>query len=260
MNIFTTGRVAESLPWAEEMLDLAKATGDADLLITGHELACVCYSWPGEFTKALEHADRVMDLYDDEKHRHLADILNQDPKTLAGVFGSISTWILGYPDRAMRLNDEKDAHARRRGHPFDLGLALINGAHEFDHRCKHEDLRKRAEDVSDWVERITCPCCGGCWHPSAYGQALIREGKVAEAIAQLRASIASWEASGGKVRSPTTNVFLAEGMALTGDLDNALHLIGELIAHAERPGWEERLHYAEILRLQGLGALTQGRP
>ena len=63
------------------MLDLAKATGDADLLITGHALASSCYFWSGEFTKAVEHADKVLDLYDDEKHRHLADILNHDPKT-----------------------------------------------------------------------------------------------------------------------------------------------------------------------------------
>ena len=38
-NVLAQGRVAESLPWAEEMLDIAKATGDADLLITGH---CNC--------------------------------------------------------------------------------------------------------------------------------------------------------------------------------------------------------------------------
>ena len=30
----------------------------------------------------VEHADKVLDLYDDEKHRHLADILNHDPKTV----------------------------------------------------------------------------------------------------------------------------------------------------------------------------------
>ncbi len=45
--------------------------------------------------------------------------------------------------------------------------------------------------------------------------------------------------------------FLAEGMALTGDLDNALRLIDEQIAQIERPGWEERFYYAEILRLKG---------
>jgi predicted ATPase len=45
--------------------------------------------------------------------------------------------------------------------------------------------------------------------------------------------------------------FLAEGMALTDDLDSALNLLDEAIAQIERPGWEERLYYAEILRLRG---------
>ena len=43
----------------------------------------------------------MLDLYDSEKHRHLADILYSDPKTVAIVFASICTWILGYPDRAL---------------------------------------------------------------------------------------------------------------------------------------------------------------
>ena len=73
-------------------------------------------------------------------------LLTTIPKLTAGSYGSICTWILGYPDRALRLSDEKDAHARWRGHPFDLGFALTMGAHEFDHRFTHEDLRKRAEE------------------------------------------------------------------------------------------------------------------
>ena len=72
--------------WAQEMLDLAKATGDADLLITGHALACACYCFAGEFAKAVEHADKVLDLYDAENHRQFADILNHDPKTSAGIY------------------------------------------------------------------------------------------------------------------------------------------------------------------------------
>jgi predicted ATPase len=40
-------------------------------------------------------------------------------------------------------------------------------------------------------------------------------------------------------------------MALTGDLDNALHLIDEQVEQVERPGWEECHYYAEILRLKG---------
>jgi hypothetical protein len=111
-NVLNQGRVAESLLWSQEVLELAKSTGDADLLIVGHVMgACCC--WTGEFTEAVEHADKVLDLYDDRRHCHLADIINLDPKTAAVTLASISTWILGYPDRALRLSNDKDAHARR---------------------------------------------------------------------------------------------------------------------------------------------------
>jgi hypothetical protein len=61
------------------------AKDDAGLLITGHTLACACYCWAGEFTQVLEHADKVQDLYDAEKHSDLVKVLNHDPKTMAGA-------------------------------------------------------------------------------------------------------------------------------------------------------------------------------
>jgi class 3 adenylate cyclase len=197
-NVLIQGRVAESLPMVEEMLNIAKATGDVDLLLAGHNLSCGCHCWAGEPTKVLEHAHEVLDLYDDEKHRHLADILNHDPKTSAGIFASICTWMLGYPDLALRLNNEKDAHARQRAHPFDLGYALTSGAHEFDHRYDHEDLRKRAEECERLGRENSLPVLWAIWAPIGRGLALIREGKPAEAIAPLKAGIAFREASGGK--------------------------------------------------------------
>ncbi len=87
--------------------------------------------------------------------------------------------------------------------------------------------------------------------PIGHGLAFIREGKPAEGIPLFKAGIALWEATGGKTRTPILKALLAERMSRTGDLDNALHLIDEQIAQIERPGWEERLYYAEILRLKG---------
>ena len=243
--VFAQGRIAESLEWAEEILGLAKATGDADLLIEGHGLASGSYCYAGEFTEAMEHANKVLERYDDpEKHCHLTDLVN--PKTRAGIYGSISTWMLGYPDWALRLNNEKDARARRRGQPFDLGVALTLGAHDFDHRFTHEDLRKRAEECERLGRENSLPFLCTLLAPALYGLAFFREGKLAEAISLLRI----WIAFQGS-RSPTLKAFLAEAMALTGDIDDALHLIEEIVAQVERPGWEERLHYAEILRLKG---------
>jgi class 3 adenylate cyclase/tetratricopeptide (TPR) repeat protein len=250
-NVFTQGRVAEALPWTEEMLATAKATGDSDLLISGYMAACARHFWMGELNDALKYADKVLDIYDGEKYRHLVDILNHDPKTSMGTFSSVITWMLGYPDRALRLFHEAEAHARRRAHPFDLGYTLTVGAEAFDHRCEPEQLRKRAEECERLGREHSMPVLWALLAPVSYGPALIREGRPAEGIAQLKAGQAVWDAAGGKVRSPYSKSVLAEGMALTGDLDNALHLIDEQIEQVERPGWEERVHYAEILRLKG---------
>ena len=260
LNVLTQGRAVEAVLWAEEMLDIAKATGNADLLITGHGAACTSCCWAGEFVKGAEHADTVLDLYDEGKHFHLADISNSDPKTQAGVFGSICAWILGYPDRALRLSDERDAHARRRGHLFDVGWALTIGAHEFDHRFDHKDLRRRAEECERLGRENSLPLLWAIHAPFSYGQAFIREGKIVEGIASLKAGIAAWEASGGRVRMPIQKAFLAEAMALTGDLENALDLIDQQIAQVERPGWEERLSLRRNPAPEGVDAVAQDRP
>ena len=233
------------------MVGIAEATGDADLLVMGHATACGGYFWAGELSKAVEHADKVLDLYDPEKHRHIADCINHDPKTVASIYGSISTWILGYPDSALRISNEKDAHAHRRGHPFDLGLALLMGAHQYDDRCELEDLLKRAEELERLGRENSLPVLWAMLAPLAYGGAFIRKGKPAQGIGPLRAAIATFEAAGAMSGVPALKGSLAKGMALTGDIDNALQLLDEQIVQIERPGWGERLHYAEGLRLKG---------
>jgi class 3 adenylate cyclase/tetratricopeptide (TPR) repeat protein len=259
-HVVSQGRIAEALPWAQEMLDLAKAAGDADLLITGHDMAHTGYFFAGELARAVEHADNVLDLYDDIEHRHIADLLNQDPKTAAGIYASICTWTLGYPDRALRMSNEKDVHARRRGHPFDLGFALMTGVHEFDQRWKLEDLVKRSEEIERLGRENSLPVLWAMCAPVSFGQALILKGKPTEGIGPLKAGITLWEAVGGRSRNPTMKAFLAEGMALIGDIDEALQVINDLITQIERPGWGERFNYAEILRLKGWMLSLKGDP
>jgi predicted ATPase len=49
-------------------------------------------------------------------------------------------------------------------------------------------------------------------------------------------------------------------MVQRGDLAGALDLLDEAIAQIERPGWEERRHYAEILRIRGRLLALKGDP
>ena len=48
------------------------------------------------------------------------------------------------------------------------------------------------------------------------------------------------------------------GIAQLGDLDGALDLMDEITAQIERPGWDERWCFAEILRIKGLLLSSKG--
>jgi hypothetical protein len=159
--------------------------------------------------------------------------------------------MLGYPDRALQLELEKDAHARRLGHPFDLGYALTRGAHEFDNRWGADVLFKRAEECERLGRENSLPVLWSMMARVGYGLALLREDKFTEGTAALKAGTAAWGAAGGNGSGSSLGALMAEALALTGDLGNALQVIEEAITQIERPGWEERLSYAEILRLKG---------
>jgi predicted ATPase len=70
-------------------------------------------------------------------------------------------------------------------------------------------------------------------------------------VASLRVGLTRSEASGHRINFPYWKAALAEGVGRLGDVDGALDLIQESIAQVERPGWEERSSYAEILRIKG---------
>lgn len=251
VNVLVQGRIAETLDWVNEMLATAEARGDPVLLIVGHNAACITYSWLGDFNQAREHGGQVLALYSEEKHRHLADLVNDDPKTTAGVYVSLATWMLGFPDRAVQLNDANDAHARRRGHPFDLGWALTVGGLVWNCRGQPERSLARAEEAERLGRAHSLPFISEVLAQMWKGFAWLRAGRLAEGIPVLRGAMERWNAAGGEHFMPYMRTVLAEGLALSGDLAGGLSLIEESLIQIARPGWEERWHLAETLRLKG---------
>ena len=250
-NVLVQGRAAETLDWVNEMLASAEARGDSGLRVVGHRAACNTYYSLGDFDRSREHGEKVLALYDEVKHRHLAEVMNMDPKTSAGIYLSLDAWMLGYPDHAAQVSEANDAHARRRGHPYDLGYALTHSCQVLDLLCEPARLLALAEEA----ERL------GRAHRLLYvsevlaqifkGLAWLRAGRLAEGIPHFRGAIEKWSAGGALLRMPYFQAVLAEGLALSGDRAGALRLVEDSLGQVERPGWEERCHLAEILRLKG---------
>ena len=249
VNVFTQGRVAELLHWTGELLRLGESSGDVDASLIGHSQGNSLFL--GNLVGAREHYKQALAIYDEDKHRYQADIFNHDMKTTAGAWLSHVTWMLGYPEEAARISKEKDTHARQRGHPFDYAWAMCLGSAVFDFRCEPDELSERVEIAERLGREHSMPFVWASLVPMQRGVALIRQRKFAEGATHLKAGLAVWEGIGGRLSSPYYKCSLIEAMTELGDFDGAIALVDEIIEQIERPGWEERSHYAEILRLKG---------
>jgi predicted ATPase len=259
-HVCMRGRVAKSLRWFTQVMDAAETYDDPDLLILGHLAAVVANFRLGDPIKARKHADRVLALYSEERHGHLADILNQDPKTFSLSFSAQSTWMLGLPEQALTTLDATHEHARHRGHPFDLGWALTVGGQVLDYLREPDEWLQRIKEGDRVGRENSLPFVTECFVPMFSGIVWIRRGQVAEGMDLLERGIAVWEKGGGRAMSPYCKSVLAEGMGQRGNLAGALDLVDEVIAQIERPGWEERYYYAEALRIKGWLLSLKGDP
>jgi predicted ATPase len=252
IHVHGRGRIAESLRWVARIQEAADTYDDPDLLVVGHYAALTAHFWLGNPVKARVHADRVLALYTEDRHAHLVGMLNRDPKTNSLNFLALSTWMLGYPEQAVRIKDASEVHARRRGHPFDQAWVLLSGSGDvFDFLGQPDEILKRIEEGDQVARENSLSYFTECMVPMRYGTALIRKGRVAEGMASLERGLSVWETSGGRANGPYNKSVLAEGRAQLGDFAGALVLIDEAIAQVERPGWEERYYYAETLRIKG---------
>jgi class 3 adenylate cyclase/predicted ATPase len=259
-HVLTTGRAAQSLRWVRQIMNAAEAYGDPDLLILAHFAGMGVYFWLGDPIKTREQVARVLELYNEERHDHLVGVLNGDPKTISLVFSANSTWILGYPDQAAAIREASEAHARKLGHPFNLGWALTESERLFDYRGEPAEFFKRAEEAERLGRENSMSYFTEIGVPGFSGVALIRTGELAKGIASLKAGITVWAKAGGRLGMPYWKSVLAEGVAQAGDLEGALKLIDEVIAHIRSPGWEERQYYAEALRIKGWLLARMGHP
>jgi class 3 adenylate cyclase/tetratricopeptide (TPR) repeat protein len=258
-NTITQGRIADSLPWAQRLLDEGGEAEDVDLQIFGCAATMVSRFFLGQLSEAHAQADRVLALYDPRRAERWIQLTGHDLRTFVGVYSCQWIWMQGHPDQAMRVSDDSSAHARTVGHAFNLVWALTFGAYAFAYRREPERLLERVGAADRLAREQGLPFIYQVSVPQAAGLAQLHQGRPLDAIPLLRRGIESWTKAGGGVRIPYLKAALAEAVALQGDLPAALQLLDECLEQIERPAFQERIWLAEVLRLQGWMLMRQGR-
>jgi len=255
----TQGRVAKAPEWAGQLLREGSARGDLDMQILGHRSSMFSHFYLGELHKANDHGNKALGLYDPSRAARGIELVGNDTRTAVGVCTTQAIWMLGYPDRAVQLCDQKDADARRLGHPFDTGWALTWGAYVLDYRREPERLLAKANEAERLARQQSIPVLYEALVPVGQGLARLRMGQLAESIALLRSGIKAWNGFGGHLNVPYMKSALAEAVALQGDIDAGLRLIEECLEQIEGPEGRERVWLPEVRRLKGWMLLCQGK-
>jgi tetratricopeptide (TPR) repeat protein len=253
------GRSAESLMWARQLLDTSERPGSEHLRTFGHFAGMASHFYCGELLEAREHGARLLDAYDPQHAARIMQLTGHDAKTVADGWRAHWTWMLGYPDEAVKVIEGNIAHARSVGNPFNLGWALTVGAQAFDYRAEPQKLLEHVHEADRLSREQRIPFLYEVLVPLREGLAKLTAGELAESVTLLREGIHRWVHLGGQSSVPYMKTALAKALALQGNLSSAHELVEESLKQMDRVGWQERVWLAEALRTKGWLLMREGR-
>jgi class 3 adenylate cyclase/predicted ATPase len=239
------GELHLALALAEECLQLAEQTNEAELLLEAHlATGCICL-WRGEFVRARGALEQSEALYRPQ-HQSLAPLYGGlNPRVVSLVIMAQGLWVLGYPEQAWRWMREAQQLAQELGHPYSLALALCWSA-MLQIECGDGRVAQEHADVGVVLASEHGFLNYAAWGTALRGGALIVQGQWREGSAQIRQGL---EAYPGDLLRTAYLTWLAEGCGGTGQIDEGLATVAEALRLVEKN--DERFYEVEVWRIKG---------
>jgi class 3 adenylate cyclase/predicted ATPase len=243
------GRLDRADEISADLFRIARHLGDPGVMLQAHHCAwATCWQF-GRFGQAREHVDAGLKLYDADRYAHHRHVyLGHDPGVCMRGIGATVQAALGYTERAVRLDRDAIALARRLGHVPSLAQALW-------HCC---DTLVLLDDVSAVLAAATESLRLSDEHALSIhrahalvflGWALSRIGDMAEGIVRLEQGLAAFAAMGARVNLNRSLCLFGESLLIAGRYCDGLEQISRGLGLAAETG--ERWY---VSRLYGLRA------
>jgi predicted ATPase len=242
------GELQTARELGEQLLTLAQRVQDPALLLVAHDVLGDTLIWPGEFGAAREHLEQGIALYDARQHRSLAFLYGYDSGVACLSFVASVLWYLGYPDQALKRNNESLVLAQELSYPPSQGLALSFAAWLHHLRREGQLTQEQAEAEIALSTEQGFPfwlALGTIYR----GWGLTEQGQVEEGIAQIRQGIAAWRATGAELCRPHYLALLAEAHGKAGQAEEGLAVVAEALTMVNKN--REREYEAELYRIKG---------
>lgn len=120
---FVHESLEEAQALAEKLLHSAQGVDDAVCKVLAHEALGFTLFAQGKFVAAHSELERCIRFCEDSKAGAYLELSAQDPRVHVRTYDGMTLWMLGYPDRALRICAEARRYADSSKHPFSQAIA-----------------------------------------------------------------------------------------------------------------------------------------
>ncbi len=224
-------------------------------LMAVHHVAGVASEFIGDFAESSRLLERARELHAPAQHETYNAAFGIDPGMVARAMSARPLWALGYPDRAIARSAETMALSRSQRQPVTLvfGMIVAQGVHLY--RGEADDAIALGDEIVALCREYEFPQEAE-WARGFQASAMAVQGRAADAVTQLRASLDALHALRSGLTRTMFLSLLADALLRDGRADEGLAVVDEGFAHAERT--IERGFLAELQRVRGELLLRKG--
>jgi predicted ATPase/class 3 adenylate cyclase len=120
---FVHAAFGEAQAIAEHLVNTAENAKDSVYKVLAHEALGFTLFAHGKLAAAHAALGRSISMCEDSKAATYLDLSAQDPRVHVRLYDGMVLWLLGYPERALRICAEARRHADTSQHPFSEAIA-----------------------------------------------------------------------------------------------------------------------------------------
>ena len=236
LNIFLTriGDFRGSLEVGERCMAVARATDNPSSLLLAEWMLGVSHHLVGNQADAWQNCKSCLAGNPAADARAIS-FFGYDHRVRALVALARSLWLLGLPDQAANVAHQTIDAAAILGQPVTTCIALIYAAPVFIWCGAWPDAEKAIDQLIEHATRHSLAPYLAVGN-ALKGELLVRNGAVETGVEALKTSLLKLRAERHDILVTVFARALAEALAMTGQSTEALAIIGDAIARAERAG------------------------
>lgn len=242
------GRLKTAHELGEQILEYAERRDDAVALVESHYTLGTTLLQLGNLRGAREHLSKGISGYDRRSHASNRFYYQNDPGVMCLCQSARASWLLGFPDEALRTIKAALELARDIEHyeSHAYALTFCGDIHHF-----RGELREAAKylDMAIQLSLEQGLIQESNWARIMRGWILVEQGHVEDGIAELQRNLARDRESGSEVARSKFLGLLARALGKAGKVRDGIRVLDEAFSFVKATS--ERYCESELFRIKG---------